>query len=88
MTWRRHVWDNIIRLAFAVIVLDWVFVSWRTFIWLDLAAWAAMAWASEASEREDRREAARHLTLDDVRPPAHDADRADPHPSARTLHHP
>lgn len=72
MTWRRLVWDNVIRLAIAVWALDWFVVGWKTFVWLDLAAFGAMVVAAEALSREGRREAERHLTLDDIRPPTHD----------------
>jgi hypothetical protein len=34
------------RLAIGVIAFDWIVVGWRTFVWLDLAAVAVIAWAA------------------------------------------
>lgn len=35
---RRLVRDNILRLAVALLLFDWIVVRWPTFVWLDLAA--------------------------------------------------
>jgi len=36
--------NNIARVALSVLTLDWLFVGWKTFIWLDLAALISIGW--------------------------------------------
>ena len=45
LTLRQFIRDNIMRLAVVVLALDWIVVGWKTFLWLDLAAFTALVLA-------------------------------------------